>query len=74
MDSAKVRKKVVDRDVTIYLSRDLAGENGVDLAEYFGNTSGTGTTVKHNQLAKPIQLPRKLRRRIERIKNKIINN
>ncbi len=70
----KVRKKNVVRDVAIYLSRDLSGESGVDLAKYFGNISGADITVRYNQLAKQIQLNRKLRRRIERIKNNIINN
>jgi len=68
------RKKNVVRDVVIYLSRDLTGENGVDLGKYFGNISGAGITVRYNHLAKQIELNRKLRRRIKRIKNKIINN
>jgi chromosomal replication initiation ATPase DnaA len=70
----KGRKKNVVRDVAIYLSRDLTGEKGVDLGKYFGNISGAGITVRYNHLAKQIQLNRKLRRRIKRMKNKIINN
>jgi len=70
----KGRKKYVVSDVAIYLSRDLTGENGADLGKYFGNISGAGITVRYNHLAKQIQLNRKLRRRIKRIKNKIINN
>jgi hypothetical protein len=70
----KGRKKNVVRDVAIYLSRGFTGESGVDLGKYFGNISGAGITVRYNHLAKQIQLNHKLRRRIRRIKNKIINN
>ena len=65
-------KKNVTRDVAIYLSRDLTGESGVDLGKYFGNISGAGITVRYNHLAKQIQLNRRLKGRIKRIKNKII--
>jgi len=67
-------KKNVVRDVAIYLSRDLTGESGVDLGKYFDNISGAGITVMYNYLAKQIQLNRKLKGQIRRIKNKIINN
>jgi len=70
----KGRKKNVVRDAAIYLSRDFTGESGVDLGKYFGNISGAGITVRYNHLAKQIQLNHKLRKRIKRIKNKIINN
>jgi chromosomal replication initiation ATPase DnaA len=70
----KGRKKNVVRDVAIYLSRGFTGESGVDLGKYFGNISGAGITVMYNHLAKRIQLNHKLRGRIKRIKNKIINN
>jgi len=70
----KGRKKNVVRDGALYLSKDLPGETGVDLGKYFGNISGAGITVRYNHLAKQIQLNRKLRRRIKRMKNKIINN
>jgi chromosomal replication initiation ATPase DnaA len=70
----KGRKKNVGRDAAIYLSREFTGKSGVDLGKYFGNISGAGITVRYNHLAKQIQLNHKLRKRIKRIKNKIINN
>jgi chromosomal replication initiation ATPase DnaA len=38
----KGRKKNHVRDIAIYLARDLSGETGKILGEYFGNISGAG--------------------------------
>jgi len=70
----KGRKKNVDQDVAIYLSRDLTGESGVELGNYFGNLFGAGITVRYNRLSEQIQRNQKLRRRIMKVKNKIVNN
>ena len=70
----KGRKKNMVRDVAIYLSREFTGDSGVNLGKYFGDISGAGITVRYNHLAKQIQSNHKLRRRIKRIKNRIINN
>ncbi len=70
----KVNVSEVARDVAIYLSRDLTGKSGVNLGKYFGNISGAGIRVRYNLLAKQIQRNRRLKGRITRIKNRIINN
>ncbi|CAB1076703.1 hypothetical protein D1AOALGA4SA_4498 [Olavius algarvensis Delta 1 endosymbiont] len=70
----KGRKKNLVRDVAIYLSREFTGDSGVNLGKYFGNISGAGITVRYNHLAKQIQSNQKLKRRIQRIRSKIINN
>jgi REP-associated tyrosine transposase len=67
-------KKNLLRDMAIYLARDLTGESGVELGRYFGNICGAAITLRYNHIAKEIQRDRKLKARISRLKNRIINN
>jgi hypothetical protein len=70
----KGRKRNLARDLAIYLSRELTGETGVALGRYFGGISGAGIVVRHHQIANRIATDRRLKRRVNRIRKKIINN
>lgn len=67
-------KKNCARDVAIYLSREMTGETGVALGQYFGGISGAGITVRYNHIKHKLQNDRKLKRQISNIKRRIINN
>jgi len=69
----KGKKGNLERDLAIYLSREMAGESGIALGRYFG-ISGAGVTVRHSIIAEKIQKNRKLKELINRIKKAIINN
>jgi hypothetical protein len=69
----KGKKGNLARDVAIYLSREMTGENGVALGRYCG-ISGAGVTVRHRIIAEKIKKDRKLSRQIKRARKKIINN
>jgi REP element-mobilizing transposase RayT len=70
----KGKKKNLARDVAIYLAREMTGRSGVDLGVFFGNISGSGITVRGNQIADQLVRNRRLKGRINRIKKAIINN
>jgi chromosomal replication initiation ATPase DnaA len=70
----KGAKKNTARDVAIYLTRELSGENGVDLGKYFGNICGAAVTVRQNHISEQIRRNRRLKGRVNRVKNRIVNN
>jgi len=70
----KGKKRNIARDVAIYLSREITGESGVALGQYFGGISGAGITVRYNHITKIIQNDSRLRGQINRIRKKIVNN
>jgi hypothetical protein len=67
-------KKNTARDVAIYLARELSGESGVDLGKYFGNICGAAVTGRYKQFSEQISRNRWLKGRVNRIKNRIVNN
>jgi putative transposase len=69
----KGKKRNLARDLAIYLSRELTGETGVALGRYFGGISGAGIVVRQNHIANKIETDRKLKKQVNRIRNKIIN-
>jgi putative transposase len=69
----KGKKRVLPRDVAIYLCREMTGETGVSLGRYFGGISGAGIVVKYNQVANQIETDIKLKGRVNRIREKILN-
>ena len=71
---AKGKKKNLPRDVAIYLARGLVDDSGVALGKFFGNISGAGITVRYNHMAGRIAESRRLKRRVEKIRKRIINN
>ena len=70
----KGRKRNIARDTAIYLARDLTGESGKALGEYFGKMSGAGITRRYNYMSKSINTNRKLRRQVNQLRKKIVNN
>ena len=70
----KGAKKNTARDVAIYLARELSGESGVDLGKYFGNICGAAVTARYKHVSEQISRNRRLKGRVNRVKNKIVNN
>jgi chromosomal replication initiation ATPase DnaA len=70
----KGRKRNIARDIAIYLSRDLTGESGKALGEYFGKISGAGITRRYNYMSKSINTNRKLRKQVNQLREKIVNS
>ena len=71
---AKGRKRNTARDVAILLARDLTGESGVKLGEFFGKISGAAITARCNYLFKELDMNHRLKNKISKLKRKIINN
>ncbi|MFN2355006.1 MAG: helix-turn-helix domain-containing protein, partial [Desulfopila sp.] len=71
---AKGKKRNLARDVTIYLSRKLAHMSGNELGRYFGDISGAAITMRYKVIAKKIQEDKKLKDRIDRLEEQIVNN
>jgi REP element-mobilizing transposase RayT len=69
----KGKKRNLARDLAIYLSRQMTGESGVALGRLFGGISGAGVVVRHNYIANKIETDRKLKGRVNRVKNRITN-
>ncbi len=67
-------KKNTPHDVAIYLARELSGESGVDLGKYFGNLCGASVTVGYKHISERIGSNRRLKSRVNRVKNRIVNN
>jgi chromosomal replication initiation ATPase DnaA len=70
----KGAKKNTAGDVAIYLARELSGESGVDLGQYFGNICAAAVTVRYKQISEQIRRNRWLKGRVNRVKNRIVNN
>jgi hypothetical protein len=58
----------------IHLARELSGQSGVDLVKYFGNICGVGVTARYKHISEQISRNRRLKGRVNRVKNKIVNN
>jgi putative transposase len=69
----KGRKRNEARDVAVYLARDLSGRKAKDLGGFFGGVSGAAITMKYKQVHKQVTSDIKLRRKVEGIKEKILN-
>lgn len=69
----KGKKKNFERDVAIYLCRQMTGETGVALGRHFGGISGAGITYKYNQVSHRIDTDRQLKGRVNRIRRGILN-
>jgi putative transposase len=67
-------KRNVARDVAIFLARELTGETGKTIGEYFGRITGAAVTTRCNYLSRKIIENNKIRKQINRIRTKIINN
>lgn len=70
---AKGKKRNLARDVAIYLSRNLTGKRGNELGRIFGNVTGAAITMKYKAVSEQIQKNKKLKNRIKRLTEKILN-
>jgi hypothetical protein len=70
----KGAKRNTARDVAIYLAREMSGESGVDLGKYFGNICGAAITVRYKHISDQISRNCRLKGRVNRVMNRIINN
>jgi chromosomal replication initiation ATPase DnaA len=68
---SKGRKKNKAREVAIYLARDMTGITCKDLGEYFGGVSGALITMMHNRIADESKRNKRLKGRIDNIRNQI---
>jgi len=68
----KGKKRNLSRDVAIYLCREMTGETSVVLGRWF-DICGAGIAARHDQIAKKLETDRKLKRRENRIRRKILN-
>ena len=67
-------KKNLARDTSIYLTRELTSESGISLGEYFGNISNAAITNRVKYLSRKCEKDKRFRRRIQKLKEKIMNN
>lgn len=70
---AKGRKKNKAREVALYIARDMSGMSCRDLGDYFGGVSGALITIMHKRIAAESKRNRRLKRRIDKIRNQIFN-
>ena len=59
------------REVAIYISRDMTGITCKDLGEYFGGVSGVLVTMVHNRINNEAKKHKRLKGRIDDIRNQI---
>ena len=59
------------REVSIYIARDTTGINCKDLGEYFGGVSGALITIMHNRIADESKKNKRLKGRINNVRNQI---
>jgi chromosomal replication initiation ATPase DnaA len=59
------------REVAIYLARDMTGITCNGLGEYFGGVSGAIITMVHNRIADESKKNKRLKGRIDNIRNQI---
>jgi chromosomal replication initiation ATPase DnaA len=67
----KGRKKNKAREVAIFIARDMTGITCKDLGEYFGGVSGALITMMHNRIADESKRNKRLKGRIDNIRNQI---
>ena len=59
------------RGVAIYIARDMTGITCKDLCEYFGGVSGALITMMHYRIADESKTNKRLKGRIDNIRNQI---
>jgi len=69
----KGRKNNKFRGIAVYLARDLSGETCCNLGDFFGGVSGAAITVRYNKVAEQLAGDKKLKRKMDKIKNRIFN-
>ena len=69
----KGRKGNLARDMAIYLARDLSGESAQRLGAYFGGICGAGITMRYKRMSERASQSRRLKGRVKKIRNLIVN-
>lgn len=69
----KGRKNNKSREIAIYLARDLSGATCSELGDFFGGVSGAAITVRYNEVAEEVAGDKRLKRKVDKIKNRIFN-
>ncbi|GBD98979.1 chromosomal replication initiation protein [bacterium BMS3Abin07] len=69
----KGRKRNRAREIAIYIARDLSGLSCKELGKYFNEISGAAITMKYRQVTKGMTTDKKLRQKVNRIKNQKFN-
>ena len=62
-----------ERAMAIYLARDLSGLYGKELGSFFG-VSGAAITMRYNQFSRELNKNKKLHKRVQKIKKKLLNS
>lgn len=68
------QKRNVERDVAIYLAKELSGLSGETLGRHFGGVTGANITMRCNCIAGSLKNDRKLAKNIELLRQKISNS
>jgi len=53
--------------------RDLSGEICGKLGDFFGGVSGAAITMRYNKIAEEVAGDKRLKRKVDKIKNRILN-
>ena len=69
----KGRKNNKAREVAIHIARDMSGMSCTDLGNYFGGVSGALITMMYNRVSKETSKNRRLKGRINKVKQRIFN-
>jgi len=59
------------REVAIFIARDMTGITSKDLGEYFGGVSGALITMMHNRITDESKKNKRLKGRINNVRNRI---
>jgi len=68
------RKRNVERDAAIYLSRELSGLSGQALGRHFGGISGANITTRFNTVLRSLKKDRKLAKHMKSLRQRITNS
>jgi REP element-mobilizing transposase RayT len=69
----KGHKRNINREMAIFLARDLSGMSGKALGQYFGGISGSAITLNYNHFMEKLESDKKLVRKIDNMKKRILN-
>jgi REP element-mobilizing transposase RayT len=69
----KGKKNNKARQVAIHIAKDMSGMSCTDLGNYFGGVSGALITMMYNRVAKEASKNRRLKGRINKVKQRIFN-
>ena len=69
----KGRKNNKSRGIAVYLARDLSGATCGKLGDFFGGVSGAAVTMRYNKVAEEVAGDKRLKRKMDKTKNRILN-